>query len=143
MGMQNLQGDEDDIISTINVTPLVDIMLVLLIIFMLVSSFVDFSAIEVDLPHAATGEEIKKETVSIVISKQGEYWLSGEKMDSFSALAETLGRKKAANTDIQVILSADRKVYHEQVVRVIDTLRKMDILKFAINIEPVDDEPEK
>ena len=140
--MQNFQDDEDDIISAINVTPLVDIMLVLLIIFMLVSSFVDFTAIEVDLPHAATGEEMKKETVSIVISKQGDYYLSGEKMDSFSVLAETLERKKAENIDIQVILSADRKVYHEQVVRVIDTLRKMDIFKFAINIEPTD-EPEK
>ncbi len=139
--MRNSQ-DDDDIISAINVTPLVDIMLVLLIIFMLVSSFVDFSAIEVDLPHAATGEEIKKETVSVVISKQGDYYLSGEKMGSFSALAETLGRKKSANADIQIILSADRQVFHGQVVRVIDTLRKMGIFKFAINIEPMD-EPEK
>ncbi len=137
--MPRLLNDEDDIISDINVTPLVDIMLVLLIIFMLVSSFVDFSAIKVELPHAATGEEVKKESVSVMISKDGEYFVSGKLVDSFSALRDKLKEKRAACPEMQVILSADKMVYHEQVVKVIDAMRKLSIFKFAINVEPLEE----
>ena len=53
--MRKMYPDETEIISSINVTPLVDIMLVLLIIFMLVSTFISFAEIDVELPEAATG----------------------------------------------------------------------------------------
>ena len=72
-------NDDQKIVSEINVTPLVDIMLVLLIIFMLVSTFVAKQAIEVDLPHAATGKEIERKTLSILVSQGGDYYLSGKK----------------------------------------------------------------
>jgi len=133
-----LKKNEDDIISDINVTPLVDIMLVLLIIFMLVSTFVDFS-IKVDLPHAATGEDIQSESISIMISKEGDYFLAGKYIASFDELKEKLQKKRDLNPEIQVIISADKKVYHEEIVRVIDTIRKINIFKFAINVEPLEE----
>jgi len=135
--------DEEEIISDINVTPLVDIMLVLLIIFMLVSTFVDFTAIEVELPHAATGREIDTETLAVMISKNGDYYLSGEKTASFAELRERLRDKRSKKKDLQVVISADKKVYHETIVHLIDALRKMDILKFAINVEPFTDIADK
>jgi len=130
-----IQENNDDIISGINITPLVDIMLVLLIIFMLVSSIVDFNAIKVELPHAATGEEIKNETVSVMILQNGDYYLAGKKMDSSEGLRTNLTIRKQKNPDIQVVISADKKTYHEEVVRVIDMVRKLDIKSFAINVE--------
>ncbi len=136
--MHNSQ-DNDDIITNINVTPLVDIMLVLLIIFMLVSTIVDFSAIKVELPHAATGEKINSETVSVMVSKEGDYYLSGKKLESFKQITIQLKERKALHPDLQVVISADRKVYHEQVVKVIDAIRKLNILKFAINVELLED----
>ncbi len=138
--MSGFQGDDDEIISNINVTPLVDIMLVLLIIFMLVSTFVDTPAIEIELPHAATGQEIKNESVSVLISKHGDYYYKGMKVDSFETLQKELKAKKADNPDVQVIISADRKVYHEEVVKVVDAVRKLNIMKFAINVEPIGEE---
>lgn len=77
--MAGFDNNDNDIISSINVTPLVDIMLVLLIIFMLVSSFVVKEAIDVDLPHAATGSEVENESVSVVISKEGDFYLAGKR----------------------------------------------------------------
>lgn len=130
-----IQENNDDIISGINITPLVDIMLVLLIIFMLVSSIVDFHAIKVELPHAATGEEIKNETVSVMISQNGDYYLAGKKKNSTGDLQTDLALRKEKNPDIQVVISADKKTYHEEVVRVIDMVRKLDIKRFAINVE--------
>jgi biopolymer transport protein ExbD len=133
-----IQEDNDDIISAINITPLVDIMLVLLIIFMLVSSIVDFTAINVELPHAATGEEIKNETVSVMISQNGDYYLAGKKLESADELKTQLNIKKQKNPDIQVAISADKKTFHEEVVRVIDMVRKQGIKRFAINVEHLD-----
>lgn len=133
--MAGFTENNDDIISGINVTPLVDIMLVLLIIFMLVSSFTQESAIDVDLPHAATGKEVESTSLSVVISKEGEYYLGGKKLDSFEAMQAEIRSAKEKNPEIQVIISADRKVYHEKVIGVIDMIRKLDIYKFAINVE--------
>ncbi len=139
--MAIFESNEDDIISNINITPLVDIMLVLLIIFMLVSTVVDFSAIEVELPHAATGEEIHNKSVSIMISKTGDYYLAGKKVVSAEELQEKLGLKKQEFPQIQVVISADKKTYHEDIVRVIDIVRKLEIKGFAINVEYLNENP--
>lgn len=131
----NNNNSDDELISSINVTPLVDIMLVLLIIFMLVSTFMLKEAIEIELPHAATGAEIKTLTVSVLISKTGEYFISGQKYESFEALQTKMAQTKQENSDVQVVISADKMAYHGAVIRVIDMIRKLDIYKFAINVE--------
>ena len=137
----SLQPDDNgQIMSEINITPLVDIMLVLLIIFMLVSTLVDFSAIHVELPKAATGENAKSESVSIVISKSGEYFLSGEPMGSIDALKQNIEHLKKQNPQIQAIISADKSVSHGQVVKIIDLIRRLNISKFAIGVELSEDE---
>ena len=133
--MAIIDENEDDIIAGINITPLVDIMLVLLIIFMLVSTITDFKSIKVELPHAATGSEIHTKSVSVMISKDGEFYLAGKKVPSAEALQEELGVEKEKNPGLQVIISADKKTYHENIVRVIDIVRKLDITGFAINVE--------
>ena len=141
--MDSSTDDDDDIISGINVTPLVDIMLVLLIIFMLVSTLTDFTAIKVELPHAATGEALHTETISIMLSKEGGCYLSGKKIDSMTLLGERLSEKKKENPEIQAVISADRKVYHEKAIEVIDLLRKKNIFKFALNVEIPDESSDR
>lgn len=133
--MSLMNQNDDDIISDINITPLVDIMLVLLIIFMLVSSIVDFSAIKVELPKAATGESTKTESVAIVINKAGEYFVAGNLVEGLEELTQILTQKKAENPEVQAIISADTNVVHGHVVKVIDLVRKLDISKFAISVE--------
>jgi len=140
--MKKIYPDETEIIADINVTPLVDIMLVLLIIFMLVSTFVSFAEIDVELPEAATGEDARTETLSIAISKTGDYYLSGKKAVSFEALMTRIRQDRADHPDLQVVISADKMVYHGEVVRVIDRLREMEIYNFAINVEKIEGEEE-
>jgi biopolymer transport protein ExbD len=129
------ENDESKIVSEINVTPLVDIMLVLLIIFMLVSTFVAKEAIEVDLPHAATGKEIERKTLSILVSQQGDYYLSGRKFETIEDLGTQVKQEKSENKEVQVVISADRKVNHGKVVDIIDLVRQLEIYDFAINVE--------
>jgi biopolymer transport protein ExbD len=130
-----LKQDDDEILAEINITPLVDIMLVLLITFMLVSSLADFSAIKVELPKAATGEDAKIESISIVITRSGEYYLSGDPVTSFDALKQAVADKKGQNPNVQAIISADTNVSHGDVIKVVDLIRKLDISKFAISVE--------
>lgn len=131
--------NDDEIMSDINITPLVDIMLVLLIIFMLVSTVVDMNGIEVELPRAATGAALKTRTVSVMITRDGMYYLDGTRLMTSGELREQLELKKKDTPDVQVIIGADKKSYHEDVVRVIDMVRKLGITRFAINVETTDD----
>ena len=73
--------DSDDIITAINVTPLVDIMLVLLIIFMLTANLIDSQAIKVDLPEASTGEATEPTTVGLTLTEDGSIYLNGAPTD--------------------------------------------------------------
>ena len=98
------QKNGDDIIANINVTPLVDIMLVLLIIFMLVSTFMLKEAIEVELPHAATGAEVNKRTVSVIISKDGGYFVGNQAVAGLDGLRARMAEEKQLNI---IILAVD------------------------------------
>ena len=131
-----LQHDDDDrIMSEINIVPLVDIMLVLLITFMMVSTMVDFSAIHIELPKAATAEDAKDKSFSIVISKDGDYFIAGEPVSTIDDLKLGIEHQKMQNPQIQAVISADKSVTHGQVIKVLDLIRRSKITKYAISVE--------
>jgi biopolymer transport protein ExbD len=130
-GGANLHDDE--IITDINVTPFVDVALVLLIIFMVTATYIVAQSIPVDLPEAGTGEDVVT-TLAITITSDGNLYVDGKRTDDAklkSLIADT--RKK--NEDVRVIIAGDRKVEHGAVVHVIDLVRKQGVAKFAINID--------
>jgi biopolymer transport protein ExbD len=136
MGASAPQG-EDDLITAINVTPLVDIVLVLLIVLMVTSSYLVNKSINVELPKAATGETTSP-TMSISIDLDGKLYLDGSPIQP----AELQPRIRAAyqqDHEVKAIISADGRVQHAQVVTVIDVLRREKITKFAINTSPLED----
>ncbi len=100
--MAGKQKGSDDMINDINITPMVDIMLVLLIIFMVTASIIVTPSIPVKLPSAATGEETKTKTVSIVITKDNKYFVEGKSI-KLDKLEEYLKNKKLSltNTDVK------------------------------------------
>lgn len=128
-------GGDDDGIVGINVTPLVDIMLVLLIIFMVTATYIVKPSIEVELPSAASGGESVDTTISLVIGKKGRLFLDGKQVDE-AAIAEICREKSKENPEIQAIIAADTKAMHGSVVRIIDIIRLNGVTKFAININP-------
>ena len=146
----SLGGDDEDGIVGINVTPLVDIMLVLLIIFMVASSYIVQNSIEVDLPKAATGGETLDTTLSVVVKADGSLFLDGEpatealiikRCEKVLADAKVENdRNKAAGSkkrnEPQAIIAADKNVSHGRVIQLIDLVRKNGVIRFAINIDP-------
>jgi biopolymer transport protein ExbD len=127
------QDNDDEIISAINMTPLVDVTLVLLIIFMVTASYIVANSIPVDLPEAATGEEVAS-TVVVSIDDEGQFHLDGQSIEDERLLA-SLTQAKQANNELRAIISADRRIRHARFVHAVDIVRRAGISRFAIDIQ--------
>jgi len=127
-------GDEGgDLITEINVTPMVDIMLVLLIIFMVTATFIVRPSIRVELPKASKAEK-SAATVGVTIRADGSLLLNGRPTDEKTLFAE-LRRQARTSHEVQAIIAGDRAVRHGRVVRVIDIIRRAGVTRFAINVQ--------
>jgi biopolymer transport protein ExbD len=127
-------GDDDDLITDINVTPLVDVILVLLIILMVTATAIVSKTIPMELPKAATGEQTPA-TLAVSIDQAGQVFL-----DTIPVTSEELRTKVRAaretDPEIRAVIAADGRIAHANVVTVIDILRQEQITKFAINVRP-------
>jgi biopolymer transport protein TolR len=123
---------DDEIITDINITPFVDVTLVLLIIFMVTATYIVAKSIPVDLPEAGTGEDIVT-TFAVTMTKDGNMYLDGAKIDE-GQLKKKLFKAQKDNKDVRVIIDADKDLSHGSVVHIIDLVRKEGVSKFAINI---------
>lgn len=129
--------DDDEGITEINVTPLVDVMLVLLVIFLVASIYIVKDAIEVELPKAASAGEALDTTIAIVIDREGRLYLNGRPA-SDKIIGDTCAAAAAKDTNAQAIIAADQNVKHGDVIRVIDMVRTNGLTRFAINVKPSD-----
>ena len=127
-------ANDDEMITGINVTPLVDITLVLVVILMVTASYVTSRAIPVELPKGATGEATPT-TLTISIDKDGKTFLDAEVISEV-ALQAKIKAVHDADPETRAIIAADGRTTHSNVIHVIDLLRREDVTKFAINIDP-------
>ncbi len=126
-------------ISDINVTPLVDITLVLLIVFMItVPSIVNNPSIKVELPKAASGDDTLKSTLALTLTREaaGGYTLyaNGERSDEPRVRA-LIPELLAKNKDLQAIIAADKGIAYGDVVHIVDVVKTLGVHKFALNID--------
>jgi biopolymer transport protein TolR len=122
-------------ITGINVTPLVDITLVLLIIFMVTASYIVSPSIKIDLPKAASGGEQQRSSLSLTLTAQGAVFLNGAP-SSDQAIARYVAGALPQNPELQAVIAADRAVPHGTVVHFIDVVRRAGVRRFAINVDP-------
>jgi biopolymer transport protein ExbD len=136
-GGASFGGDDDNgrMIVDINVTPLVDITLVLLIIFMVTASYIVSPAIKVDLPKAASGSDQTKTTLAITIAKDDSVFLNGER-SSDQKIVDYIHGELPKNPDLQAIIAADKVVSHGDVIHVIDLVKRSGVHRFALNVDP-------
>jgi biopolymer transport protein ExbD len=129
------QGGDEEIVG-INVTPLVDVVLVLLVVLMVTAGYIAAKAIPVDLPKAATGETMPK-TLVLSIDQDGALYLDAEKLPA-EAIQAKVGAAKKAQPSLRAVIAADGRARHHHVVRVIDLLRKEHVTEFALDVRPED-----
>jgi biopolymer transport protein ExbD len=118
----------------INVTPMVDIMLVLLIIMMVAATYIVSQALKVELPRTATSDETVSKTHVVTITKDGTYLWNSEPATR-ARLTEELKAAKKGNKEVNLVITADQAALHGNVVGVIDLAKVHGISKFAINVE--------
>ena len=126
--------DDDDMITGINVTPLVDITLVLLVVLMITASYIASKTIPMELPRSATGETTTI-VLAVSINSTGELYLDAKPIDE-PGLRGRIIEARAQKQEPQAIIAADGRTPHARVVHVIDVLRQEHVTKFAINVEP-------
>ena len=128
---------DDEPITSINVTPLVDIMLVLLVVLMITAGYVMAQTIPLDLPASGTGERTTT-TLAISIDRAGAVYLDATPVSDVELRARV--RRASAQGDCRATIAADRETSHGRVVHVIDLLRLEQVTKFSIDVQS---EPEK
>lgn len=129
-------GDDDAPMSEINVTPLVDVMLVLLIVFMITMPVLTHS-IPIQLPTAsaeAKPKEEPKEPLRLTIDGKGTYFL-GEKETSVEAFGATLKQAKENNPDVVLAIDADKEVAYDSVVQALNAAKDAGVSKVGFVTE--------
>jgi len=133
--MGAIEDNDEEIISAINITPMVDIMLVLLIIFMVTAATIMDDSIKIELPEAATGEETEASPLGVTIDADGGWHLNGAAITE-DGLRAFIQERKAQDADLQAIIAADRGIAHGDVIHLIDVVKQEGVNRFAINIDP-------
>lgn len=128
-------NNSNEITPQINMVPLIDILLVLLIIFMLTATVVKERRIPISLPKASTGENITEtKGFAITIDKNSDYFLNGNKL-TFEEIMDKLSFEKNSNKNIVVAISADKDIKYSEIVETINGLREIEINDYALNVE--------
>ena len=134
MGMQDHSADSEDLITEINVTPFVDVVLVLLILFMLAAPAVYQSAVSVQLPTLKVANKVKHVTLQFFVTATGETFLDKEKVTS-STLRGLIKRALSLDPAADAMISADRDVSHGKVMETIEAIKSSGINEVALGVE--------
>ena len=125
---------DEELIADINITPFVDIILVVLIIFMVTASTIANQSIQINLPDASSGEATETVSLGVTLLDSGKMLLDGEPTTG-EALATALASYTDKGSDVVVLISADQMVAHGRVVWLMDLVRSNGIARFAFNID--------
>jgi biopolymer transport protein TolR len=127
--MAGSQTPRGGIIEGINVTPLVDIVLVLLIIFIVTAKMVVAPSVPLDLPQASTGEEVQS-IFSVAITKDGKLMVDGKSAEDAN-MVELARAALAKDKELRAVIQADGDTTHRRVIDVLDRLKSAGLTKVA------------
>ena len=121
---------------SINLTPLIDVVFLLLIFFMVSTSFSELTQLVVDLPKAEGTPASADTSVLLVVDVAGNMTLDGEPVpNNVRGLSAAMGERLSGNTDIPVTLSADAMTPHQYVVTAMDVAAQLNITRLTIATE--------
>ena len=133
-GTTGRKGGKAAPIAGINVTPMVDVMLVLLVIMMVSAVYIVSQTLKVTLPKTANSDAPAESPFAVTITKEGRYLFEQKPIDETTLVAKLHGAKQTTK-DPSLVVTADKEAFHGDVVHVIDLAKSEGITKFAINVE--------
>ncbi len=129
--------ETDEAITGINVTPLVDITLVLLIIFMVTAKLIVSQSVPLDLPKAATGTEVQT-VFSLILAADGSTLVDSKPVPNDDAILPLAKEAHQKNAELRAVIKADAAVPHGRVIHVLDLLKQAGVAKIAFGVSPVE-----
>ncbi|MBA3547191.1 MAG: biopolymer transporter ExbD [Nannocystis sp.] len=139
--MASHQPQSDGLIVGINVTPMVDIMLVLLIIFIVTAKIIVTPAVPMDLPEASQTEQVQV-VLSIIVPVRGGTLVDGEPATSPAELQRLAAAARARDPGLRAVIHADGEVSHRRVLETLDNLKQAGLVRVAFGAsEPAGAEP--
>jgi biopolymer transport protein ExbD len=127
-------GGDDNLISQINVTPFVDVVLVLLVIFMVTAPIIAKDMMNVRLPKTESGDGKGISTLGVSVNREGQILLNGVPVTE-EALSSEVKKALVENKEAQAIIAGDVETQYGNIVRVIDIIKSAGLNKFAIQVE--------
>lgn len=134
--MQSASSSSDESITGINVTPLVDVVLVLLVVLMVTATYLASRSIPVDLPKGKTGEATTA-PLTVSLTQAGALYVDGAP-SSEAQLRAKLVEARRRDPELRAVIAADGSVPHRRVIGIIDLLRQEQVERFAINVDADD-----
>lgn len=125
----------DDAEAAINLTPMLDIVFIMLIFFIVTTSFVKESGVDISRPTAETAERQERGNILVAIRPNGEIWIDGRAVD-IRAVRASIERLRAETPEGEVIIQGDRKAQIGLLVRVMDQIRQAGVTNVSIAAEP-------
>ena len=129
-----VQGNDEDEIGSINITPMVDIILVLLVIFMVTANFLKKESININLPKVGAADPNVAQSVQVSITKKGQILLEGIETTNEKLIA-TLTRDAKLRPNMRVTLSADESLPYGTIAKVMGQIRKSGVTKIALSVK--------
>jgi biopolymer transport protein ExbD len=136
MRMNMNQFDDDDE-GGVDLTPMLDVVFIMLIFFIVTASFVKEAGIEVNRPNAATAERKEKGNILVAISAENQVWIDRRQVDP-RALRANIERMHAENPNGAVVIQADEESKNKLLVMVMDAARQAGVKNVSIAAEVVD-----
>jgi biopolymer transport protein ExbD len=124
-----LQEQEEK--EDIDMTPMLDVVFILLIFFIVTASFVKEAGIDVNRPEAATAVKKERANILVAISDKGDVWINKRKVDIRSVQAN-IERLKAENPQGTVVIQADKKATTDTLIKVMDSARAAGVFDVSI-----------
>lgn len=122
---------EQEEAEEINMTPMLDVVFILLIFFIVTASFVKEAGIEVNRPEAATAVKKERANILVAISDKGEIWINKRRVD-VRAVQANIERLKAENPQGTVVIQADKKATTDVLIKVMDSARAAGVYDVSI-----------
>lgn len=122
---------EQEEAEEINMTPMLDVVFILLIFFIVTASFVKEAGIDVNRPEAATAVKKERANILVAISDKGEIWINKRRID-VRAVQANIERLKAENPQGTVVIQADKKATTDTLIKVMDAARAAGVYDVSI-----------
>ncbi len=126
---RGMGGDEED--NEINLTPMLDVVFIMLIFFIVTASFIKEAGIDVNRPHAMTADKMQDASILIAISENDEIWIDRKKVDP-RAVRSSIERMHAENPKGSIVIQADKESTYEMLRVVMEAAKQAGVANVAI-----------